>query len=283
MQRMGSLVIAEDSAAKPELIEGYAHLCFEDQGSWFRGILITTDGTSYTLTGKKVALDLDRQLTSAQMDENGIPDVVRDFTSPLARSRVGSFDLARPAIENNAPATEERELQFILEDPEPYVEQEGVVSSSSSSSRPGSPPSSQQIVRALDALLLKDTSDASGESSPIVSMNLGRSLSRSLIERSDMTTVYDVTVSDLEDATQHLIRQVGSRNSYSSTLRNRQFCFSAEKAYWGQRADLVIQKQLAAADLVGRGCHVFAGPLRFYFTPANRATSDPCAGPAWCW
>lgn len=125
-----------------------------------------------------------------------------------------------------APATEERELQFILEDPEPYVEQEGVVSSSSSSSRPGSPPSSQQIVRALDALLLKDTSDASGESSPIVSMNLGRSLSRSLIERSDMTTVYDVTVSDLEDATQHLIRQVGSRNSYSSTLRNRQFCFS---------------------------------------------------------
>lgn len=32
MQRMGSLVIAEDSAAKPELIEGYAHLCFEDQG-----------------------------------------------------------------------------------------------------------------------------------------------------------------------------------------------------------------------------------------------------------
>ena len=48
-----------------------------------------------------MALDLDRQLTSAQMDENGIPDVVRDFTSPLARSRVGSFDLARPAIENN--------------------------------------------------------------------------------------------------------------------------------------------------------------------------------------
>ena len=54
--------------AKPELIEGYAHLCFDDQGLWFRGILLTTDGqSSYTLSGKRTRIELNQSKTTVRI------------------------------------------------------------------------------------------------------------------------------------------------------------------------------------------------------------------------
>jgi len=51
----------------------------------------------------------------------------------------------------------------------------------------------------------------------------------------------------------------------------------------GQRADMVIQKQLAAPDLVGQGCHVFAGPMRFYFDNEFGRFAPSSSLTNWCW
>lgn len=75
-----------DVCVKPELIEGYAHMCFEQQALWFRGIMLTTDGTSYNLSGRRSRLG---QLQDAHSQNLQSPDVIRDF--PL-RSQ-GSIDM----------------------------------------------------------------------------------------------------------------------------------------------------------------------------------------------
>jgi len=71
---------ASAASAKPELIEGYAHMCFGEQALWFRGIMLTTTGTSYNLSGRRSRLIPESNPQS--------PDVIRDF--PL-RSQ-GSID-----------------------------------------------------------------------------------------------------------------------------------------------------------------------------------------------
>ena len=193
-------------------------------------------------------------------------------------------------------------------------------------SRPGSPPTTEQIARALDNLLIHDyesvmeepdtdtdhTTDThdtrgknifacrhlvlsqsalminvsiagavSSEESPPVSFR-SRSGSRSQIET--MSVMYDVTISDLEEGTQHHIRSVNGRSGNTCTLRSRQLCFATDRSFWGQRADMVIQKQLAAPDLVGQGCHVFAGPMRFYYNPiSHEASSSKSSLNNWCW
>ena len=98
-----------------------------------------------------------------------------------------------------------------------------------------------------------------------------------------VSAVFDITVSDLEEGAEHHIRRVNSRNGQNCTLRCRQLCFVTEKTFWGQRADLVIQKQLAAPELVGQGCHVFAGPMRFYFNRQVQPLSASFSNPRWCW
>jgi len=167
-------------------------------------------------------------------------------------------------------------------------------------SRPGSPPTTEQIARALDNLLIHDsesvmeepdtddTTDThdtrvSSEESPPVSFR-SRSGSRSQMET--VSVMYDVSICDLEEGTQHNIRGINGRSGNTCTLRSRQLCFATDRSFWGQRADMVIQKQLAAPELVGQGCHVFAGPMRFYYNPISPeafSSSSKSSLNNWCW
>ena len=101
--------------------------------------------------------------------------------------------------------------------------------------------------------------------------------------RQNMETVrvtFDIVISDLEEGTQHEIRRVSGRKGGALTLRSKQLCFMTEKAFWGQRAMMVIQKQLAAPELVGQKCHVYAGPMRFYVMPRQFEARSLTT---WCW
>jgi hypothetical protein len=59
--------------------------------------------------------------------------------------------------------------------------------------------------------------------------------------------------------------------------------FVTEKTFLGQRVDLVIQTQLAAPEHVGQGRHVFAGPMRFFFSQQVQPLSASFFNPRWCW
>ncbi|KAI9551798.1 hypothetical protein GHT06_022134 [Daphnia sinensis] len=291
------LAMEKPVAAKPELIEGYAHICFDEQELWFRGILSTADGqSSYNLTGKRTC----RGMTEENDDVTDGPDVVRDFPSPLRTPNSGSVEIRSQDVsaasgcvsrQDSMDSRAERELQFILEElPMSQKQQDNsppVLDSCCGSqpvSRPGSPPSTQQIVRALDNLLISSPTVCS-----ISSYNLdntspfrSRSGSRSHQPTETVSVVFDVTISDLEEGSQHSIRSVSGRKGNSLTLRNKQLCFVTERSFWGQRADMIIQKQLAAPDMVGQGYHVFAGPMRFYFY--NGFTSSGASSLTnWCW
>jgi hypothetical protein len=110
-----------------------------------------------------------------------------------------------------------------------------------------------------------------------------RSGSRSQQNVDTISVVFDVTVSDLEEGSQHCIRGVSGRKGSNLTLRNRQLVFRTDRSYWGQRADMIIQKQLAAPDMMGQGCHVFAGPMRFYFYDNSLQSSGASSLTNWCW
>ncbi len=293
--------LAMEKPAKPELIEGYAHICFDELGLWFRGILSTPDGqSSYNLSGKRTQLVVTEEMDDVA--DGGAPDVIRDFPSPLRTPNSGSVEMRSPEFnsitsgcvsrQDSIDSRTERELQFILEElpntkrdispPAPYSQSEPV-------SRPGSPPSTQQIVRALDNLLISSPTVCTVNSLPSDYNNTSpmspfrsRSGSRSHMNVDTVSVVFDVTVSDLEEGSQHCIRSVSGRKGNTLTLRNKQLCFVTERSFWGQRADMIIQKQLAAPDLVGQGCHVFAGPMRFYFY--NSLTSSGASSLTnWCW
>lgn len=293
--------------AKPELIEGYAHLCFDEHGLWFRGILLSTDGhTSYNLSGKRTRLELAEENNGESTEEHS-PDVVRDFPSPLRTPIYGSVEIRSPdniaasgshSRQNSLDSRTERELQFILEEipmsgirDQEQLKQNGspAVGSQGGSqpvSRPGSPPSTQQIIKALDNLLIRSTggqsiSEQPFDDSPMSTSFRSRSGSRSQQQLETISVVYDITVSDLEEGSQHNIRNVAGRKGNNLTLRNRQLCFVTERSFYGQRADMVIQKQLAAPEMVGQKCHVFAGPMRFYFY--NSLTSVASSLTNWCW
>jgi len=301
---------AAAASAKPELIEGYAHMCFGEQALWFRGIMLTTTGTSYNLSGRRSRLIPESNPQS--------PDVIRDF--PLRSQGSIDFKTSRASsqisIASSLPnstdwsgaerCSSSTQLHFILEEMPLSVSARAgrgaaggrLVSPTESTrslpvSRPGSPPNTEQIARALDNLLIHDyetvmeeepdTNDntaSNGDNSPVSYRS--RSGSRSHMETTSIT--YDVTISDLEEGTQHTIRGVNGRSGNTCTLRSRQLCFATERSFWGQRADMVIQKQLAAPDLVGQGCHVFAGPMRFYYNPISPdATSSKSSLNNWCW
>lgn len=303
--------------AKPELIEGYAHLCFDEQGLWFRGILLTADGqSSYNLMGKRTRLEVTEENGVEEiLNDDHSPDVVRDFPSPLRTPTIyGSVEIRSQDInaasgcqsrQNSLDSRTERELQFILEeipmsgsindqkqlkqDSSPVLLSQG---GSQPVSRPGSPPSTQQIIRALDNLLIRSTSYSNSSVSERGQQQLdnfdspgsfrSRSGSRSQQQLDSISVVYDITVADLEEGSQHSIRGVAGRKGNHLTLRNRQLCFVTERSFWGQRADMVIQKQIAAPEMVGQGCHVFAGPMRFYFyNPLTSGASSLTTN--WCW
>lgn len=291
------LAMEKPAAAKPELIEGYAHICFDEQGLWFRGILSTADGqSSYNLTGKKSRFGM----TEENDEIDDAPDVIRDFPSPVRTPNSGSVEIRSKdasaasgcvSRQDSMDSRAERELQFILEElPMPLKQQDNsppVTDSCCGSqpvSRPGSPPSTQQIVRALDNLLISSPTACSIGSDNLDNMSpfRSRSGSRSHHPAEAVSVVFDVTVSDLEEGTQHCIRSVSGRKGNSLTLRNKQFCFVTDRSFWGQRADMIIQKQLAAPDMVGQGCHVFAGPMRFYFYNGLK-TSAASSLTNWCW
>ena len=294
--------------AKPELIEGYAHLCFDDQGLWFRGILLTTDGqSSYTLSGKRTRIELTEEIIDLpESEQDHSPDIIRDFPSPLRTPIYGSAEIRSQDIniasgsisrQDSIDSRTERELQFILEerpcaisrDQESLKRDSPVASSQSYDSqpvsRPGSPPSTHQIIRALDNLLIHNsssvTSTSQQDNASQMSPFRSRSGSRSQQQMETVSVMFDVTVSDLEEGSQHSIRNVAGRKGNSLTLRNRQLCFVTDRSFWGQRADMVIQKQLAAPEMVGQGFHVHAGPMRFYFN--NPLTSGASSLTNWCW
>lgn len=283
------------AAAKPELIEGYAHLCFDEKGHWFRGILLTADAQSFTLSGRtttQLELTEENDVTVLPTDS---PDVLRDFPSPLrtppTRAEIKPQEISSGSTsrQDSIDSRTERELQFILEElPEMRDQQSSPMKEGSpptlmhSMSRPGSPPSTQQIIKALDNLLIQsfDGENKPDMDSPLSSFR-SRSGSRSNQPLESVSVMFDITVSDLEEGSQHNIRNVAGRKGNNLTLRNRQLCFVTERSFWGQRADMVIQKQLAAPEMVGQRCHVFAGPMRFYFY--NPLTSGPSSLTNWCW
>lgn len=289
---------ADEPSAKPELIEGYAHMCFDQHSLWFRGIMQSTDGTAYSLLGKR-ARPLEE--TSAVAVTIGVPPAcasatataTTDLKTDAAIDHIDNIDnnndnkdvAFKHSRQNSMDGRIERQLQFILEEI-PLVARQQPVSPTSASS--GSPPTNQQIVRALDQLLLGDAESVMEEDEselqhghgPLVTPFRSRSGSRSQME--NMAVVFDVTVSDLEEGSQHHIRSVSGRSGANGcTLHNRQLCFVTDRSFWGQRADMVIQKQLAAPDLVGQCCHVFAGPMRFYYNPVGLESSSSFTN--WCW
>ena len=296
--------LAMEKPAKPELIEGYAHICFDELGLWFRGILSTPDGqSSYNLSGKRTKLEVTEEMDNVA--DISVPDIIRDFPSPLRTPNSGSVEIRSPEFngiassgnisrQDSIDSRTERELQFILEElpnskqdisPPALDSRHG----SQPVSRPGSPPSTQQIVRALDNLLISSPTVCNINAFQLEYNNVSpmspfrsRSGSRSQQNVETISVVFDVTVSDLEEGSQHCIRNVSGRKGNNLTLRNKQLCFITERSYWGQRADMIIQKQLAAPDMMGQGCHVFAGPMRFYFY--NSLTSSGASSLTnWCW
>jgi len=154
------------SSDQPELVEGYAHMCFDQQALSFRGIMLTTNGTSFNLTGKRCCG------TASPASSTAAPDVMRDFPSP--RHSQTSIDVKTSSSDaetrysfantkqNSMDCGMERELQFILEEI-PLSGRGGRLASPAEStrslpvSRPGSPPSTEQIARALDNLLIHDS------------------------------------------------------------------------------------------------------------------------------
>ena len=297
--------IAIEKPAKPELIEGYAHICFDELGLWFRGILSTPDGqSSYNLLGKRTKLGLTEEINDVTAD-GSVPDIIRDFPSPLRTPNSGSVEMRSPEFngiasgsvsrQDSIDSRMERELQFILEEL-PISKQDispPALDSRNGSepvSRPGSPPSTQQIVRALDNLLISNPTVCNINAFQLDYNNVSpmspfrsRSGSRSQQNVDTISVVFDVTVSDLEEGSQHCIRGVSGRKGSNLTLRNRQLVFRTDRSYWGQRADMIIQKQLAAPDMMGQGCHVFAGPMRFYFYDNSLQSSGASSLTNWCW
>lgn len=278
---------------KPELIEGYAHICFPDEKArWFRGILLTADGTSYTLSGNRKRLGVTEEEMKQHMEEQNqhSPDVLHDYPSPLGGgSSRGSASVGPTSRQNSLDARTAGELQFILEEipactsTEEKKEPVSVI---------GSPPTTQQIIRALDNLLIRNSSsggcllsDERDGGSPATASPAFRSRSGSKTGQplETVSVLFDISVSDLEDGTSHDIRGVAGRKGNNFTLRNRQLCFVTDRSFWGQRADMVIQKQLAAPDLVGQGCHVFAGPMRFYFDNEFSRIAPSSSLTNWCW
>lgn len=296
--------IPVERSGKPELIEGYAHLCFEENGQWFRGFLLSTDGhSSYTLSGKRTL----QQPESIEDEGNNSPDVIRDFPSPMRTPIHGSTEICSSmSRQNSIDSRTERDLQFILEEipmskdvdgRQPLNLKTDAASQGGSQpvSRPGSPPSTQQIIRALDDLLIRSDDSPPEIASPEqqqqqqMSQSLydspfrSRSGSRSQQQMETISVVFDITVSDPEEGCQHKISHVAGRKGNRLTLRNRQLCFVTERSFWGQRADMIIQKQLAAPEMVGQGCHVFAGPMRFYFYNQLTLAATPLNTTNWCW
>ncbi len=117
--------LAMEKPAKPELIEGYAHICFDELGLWFRGILSTPDGqSSYNLSGKRTQLTMTEEMDDVA--DGGAPDVIRDFPSPLRTPNSGSVEMRSPEFnsitsgcvsrQDSIDSRTERELQFILEE-----------------------------------------------------------------------------------------------------------------------------------------------------------------------
>ena len=295
-----------NEAEKPELIEGYAHICFDDQGSWFRGSLVNANGTAYNLNGKRTHLGVHEEMPlDASLGTSF--DIIRDF--PTAMKSAGSVESQTSLGVNGTSSRQSsldcntaRELQFILED---LPTDDGSNNNSHQSlaspadsasslpvSRPGSPPTTQQLLKALDSLFinsadccssLEPRGESSDPSSPhrMASPFRSRSGSRSLPD--PVSAVFDLTVYDLEDGTRHLLRNVNSRNGPKCTMRSRQLCFITDRVFWGQRADLVIQKQLAAPDLVGKNCHVYAGPMRLYFNQLAVPAHHESYSNQWCW
>ena len=241
------------SSPKPELIEGYAHICFNEDSNCFRGILLTADGTSYNISAKRTRIGLteENQDNCDGADDMPSPDVMRDFPSPL-RSALNSTDVAFVSRQSSLDARAAGELQFILEE---IPSSTGVNingdkcsppshCSSQSVSRPGSPPTTQQIIRALDNLLIRHSNGSLSEkspmdevcgspiSSPFRSRSGSRSGNRPQQTIEVISVVFDIAVSDLEDGTQHNIRNVSGRLGANFTLRNRQLCFATERTYW---------------------------------------------------
>ena len=220
---------------KPELIEGYAHICFTNEAALcFRGILLTADGTSYTLTAKRSRLtttEEDKE-TTQQPDSEGdhSPDVLHDYPSPLRSHGSTSEMLSGCSRQSSLDGRGASELQFVLEE---------MPERSEPASLPGAPPSTQQIIRALDKLLIRNAAggplydDQPPEpGSPCLSPFRSRSGSKSGQNIETVSVTFDVCVADLEDGTQHTIRNVGGRKGHSFTLRNRQLCFVTERSFW---------------------------------------------------
>lgn len=284
--------IEKPADLKPELIEGYAHICFDDQALWFRGILLTAEGQSYNLNGERILISEE----DVKIDESDGPDVIRDFPSPILTSSKGSLgssdsSSAAPSRKNSIDSQPEKELQFNLEDSNKASPDQSPLTSQS-------PPSTQQIIKALDSLIITTNKMSSisehkieeDKESPILSPVLSpsgfdspfrsRSGSRNKQNIETIPVSFDIVITDLEEGTQHKIRHVTGRKGSALTLRSKQLCFMTEKAFWGQRAVMVIQKQLAVPELVGQKCHVYAGPMRFYVTPR---TFEARSLTNWCW
>lgn len=118
-------------------------------------------------------------------------------------------------------------------------------------------------------------SDSSTESTDTIAENLAP----------NSCVSYDVTVLDHDDEQTYTFQSVilTSCNQPMCTLLSSRFKFTADKAYRGQKADMLIQRYLTPR-LVGNNLRVYAGHLTFDL-------SDKCLGenlpmiekPLWRW
>ena len=258
----------------PELIEGYAHICFDRKSLWFRGNIITHQGSSYNLSGKR-STERDADVAEAECDGPSTAPILDPAVGSPSQQQDDKLCLSGNRITGELDSPQ---LQFALEEfpgedhsADSPIHSVGSLSVSSA----GSPVETRRMMAALDHLFVD-------EESPFGCHDATHSRSRSTSRSSivDVYSMFDITVCDLEEGTQHSIRNVTGMSGQSCTLRNKHFSFVTEKAFRGQKADMVIQRDFDP-QLVEQGCHVFAGPVRFHYKPLMPVSSSLTNN--WCW
>lgn len=228
---------------------GEGLLCFTADGSWFRGLMESTDDRYFDLCGTIVNDDF--------ADKYPVLANLATDVQPLD----DSMDELRPAVLLEGTA---------------HGDDDGLGSSSSSSlpTMSDSPPTrrSPPLVRRGS-----EFSRSLSSAGSVISPGSFEAAMRALAEVPPGAPVtYDVHIRDHEEATECSVRFVpGWSGQDSCQLDSKELQFAAQKRYRGNKADMMIQRRLGPG-LVGQGCIVFTGEMHIQYQ------YDYLATPKWC-